>query len=52
MFEEVQVIGSKRVVKIVEAKQFPEMNFIHDLIYNYSSRAEEITAEQYEAIKS
>jgi hypothetical protein len=51
LFEEIQVIGSKRVIKQVEAIQFPEMSFVHDLIYNYEEMAEEITGEVYEGLK-
>jgi len=36
LFEEIQIIGSKKIIKELEAKQFPEMLFISDLIANYS----------------
>ena len=51
IFEEIQVIGSKKVIKQVEAKQFPEMLFISDLIYNYSEMADEISEEEYLKVK-
>ncbi|MGZ3921135.1 MAG: hypothetical protein ACXVC7_12615, partial [Bacteroidia bacterium] len=51
LFEEIQVIGSRKVVKQVEAVQFPEMNFIRDLVCNYSEMGEEISAEEYDAFK-
>jgi hypothetical protein len=47
IFEEIQIIGSKKIIKEVEAKQFPEMLFISDLISNYSEMADEISEEEY-----
>lgn len=52
LFEEVQVIGSRRVVHVTEAKLFPEKTFVHDLIYNYSEMAEEISAHEFENAKA
>jgi CRISPR/Cas system-associated protein endoribonuclease Cas2 len=51
-FEEVRPLGSKRIVSLTDAKQFPEMNFIRDLVFNYSEMADEISAEEYEKFKS
>jgi hypothetical protein len=51
LFEEIQIIGSKRVVKLIEATQFPEMSFIHDLIHNYGEMAEEVSGDEYERLK-
>lgn len=51
LFEEIQIIGSKRIIKQIEATQFPEMSFVHDLIYNYHNMAEIIEAEDYESLK-
>ncbi len=51
LFEEVQALGQQRIIKLVEAKQFPEMVFINDLIANYSAMADEITEKEYEAFK-
>jgi hypothetical protein len=31
-FEEFQIIGSKKIHHVIDAKQFPELNFIIDLI--------------------
>ncbi len=50
-FEEVQIIGSKKIVKQTEAKQYPEMVFIQDLLFNYSEMALEIGEEEYLKIK-
>jgi hypothetical protein len=46
-FEEIQVIGIKRVVRETDAIQFPEMNFIRDLVFQFSEMAEEITEQEY-----
>ncbi len=46
-FEEIQIIGSKKIVKQTEAKQYPEMVFIQDLVFNYTEMAVEITEEEY-----
>jgi hypothetical protein len=51
LFEEIQLIGSKKIVKQTEAKQFPEMVFIHDLVFNYLEMAVEIGEVDYENIK-
>lgn len=47
MFEEIQIIGSKKIVKQIEAKLFPEVLFIQDLLINYSEMAYEINEEEY-----
>lgn len=47
LFEEVQIIGSKKIIKQTEALQFPEMLFIKDLIFDYKEMAEEITESEY-----
>jgi len=46
-FEEIQVIGSKIAVKQIDAHLFPEMNFIRDLVYNYTDMADEISEAEY-----
>jgi hypothetical protein len=51
LFEEIQLIGNKKIVKQIEAKQFPEKVFIHDLIFNYSLMAEAISYNEYEMLK-
>jgi hypothetical protein len=50
-FEEVQVIGSRKIIKLTEARLFPEKMFVKDLVMNYKEMAEEITEEEYEGIK-
>ena len=47
LFEEIQLVGSKRIIRHTTAKQFPELNFIRDLIYNYKEMAEEISETEY-----
>ena len=47
LFEEVQIVGTKKIKKITEAKQYPEMIFIRDLIFNYTEMAEEIDENEY-----
>jgi hypothetical protein len=49
-FEEVQLIGSKKIVNLTEALHFPEMLFIKDLIYNYAEMAEVINEAEYNSI--
>jgi hypothetical protein len=46
-FEEIQLIGSKKIIKHIEAKLFPEKTFIHDLIFNYAAMADEIGESDY-----
>ncbi len=47
LFEEIQLIGAKKIIKQTEAKLFPEKNFINDLLFNFKEMAEEIGAEEY-----
>lgn len=51
LFEEIQIIGSKKVIKQTEAKLFPEVLFVQDLILNYEAMAKEISQEEYQQIK-
>ena len=52
LFEEIQVIGTKKVTKQTEAKLFPEKNFVNDLLFNFKEMANEISEEEYLKIKS
>lgn len=47
VFEEIQVIGSKKVIKQIEAKLYPEVLFVKDLILNFQSMADEISEKEY-----
>jgi hypothetical protein len=51
LFEEIQLIGSKKIIKQTEAKLFPEMNFIKDLLINYYDIADEIDEKEYLSVK-
>jgi len=51
LFEEIQLLGSKKIIKKTEAKLFPEKNFIYDMVFNYIEMADEIGEEEYERIK-
>ncbi len=52
LFEEIQIIGSKKVIKQIEAKLYPEVLFVQDLVLNFGDRAEEINEEEYHSVKS
>lgn len=47
LFEEIQIIGSKAVLNIVNATQLPEMNHIYDLVYNHEGLSMEITENEW-----
>ena len=49
-FEEIQVIGEKRIVNRVVASQYPEKVFINDLLFKYKEFAEEIGEKEYLSI--
>jgi len=51
LFEEIQIIGSKKVVKQTEAKLFPEVLFVKDLVLNFAEMAYEIEETEYLNIK-
>ncbi|MEI6020279.1 MAG: hypothetical protein WCR21_04060 [Bacteroidota bacterium] len=50
-FEELQIIGTKVVLHKIRAISFPEINFIHDLIFNYLEMADDIDAKDFEEVK-
>lgn len=50
-FEELQIVGSKVMINKIKAISFPEINFIHDLIFNYSEMADNIDTKDFEEIK-
>ena len=47
LFEEIQIIGTKKIVKQIEALQYPEVIFIKDLIFDYKLMADEISELEY-----
>jgi hypothetical protein len=51
LFEEIQLIGSKKVIKQTEAKLYPEVLFVNDLLLNYGEMAVEISKDEYDLVK-
>lgn len=51
-FEELQIVGSKVMLNKIKAISFPEINFIHDLIFNYHAMADDIDVTTYEEVKA
>ena len=49
--EEVKVVGSKRFMYTIDAKQYPEKVFINELLLSYTAFADEVSESVYEAIK-
>jgi len=47
-FEEIKIIGEKRVLQHVTAMQYPEMVFINDLLFRYEDFAEVISETDYQ----
>lgn len=52
LFEEVQIIGSKKIIRQTEARLFPEILFIQDLLLHYKDMADEISEADYLRMKS
>ena len=48
--EEIQLIGSKYVFHVIEAKILPERNLISDLLENTSGNYLSITQEEFDRI--
>ncbi len=51
-FEEVQLIGTKKIITLHEAKILPDRNFIADLLINYATFAVVVGEEEYEKVSS
>jgi len=51
-FEELQIVGAKVFLNKIKAISFPEINFIHDLLFNFLEMAEEISEGEFEEIKA
>jgi hypothetical protein len=47
LFEEIQFVGTKKFVKRVEARLYPEKMFVQDLIHDFGERALEISENEY-----
>lgn len=46
-FEEIQIIGSKKIVHLIKATQLPEMNQVYDLVYDKDIALEIKDTEYY-----
>ena len=51
LFEEIQIIGSKKIIKQTEARLFPEVLFVKDLVLNFTEMADKIEEAEYLSIK-
>lgn len=47
LFEEIQLIGNKKVIRQTKANLFPEQNFVRDLVFSYADMALEISEAEY-----
>ncbi len=50
-FEEIQVLGNKKSIHIIEAKILPDRNYINDLTYNYKNHWVICLEKEYEELK-
>ncbi|MBX3163381.1 MAG: hypothetical protein KF900_02785 [Bacteroidetes bacterium] len=50
LFEQIQIVGTKKIISQTEAKLFPEMSFVRDLVFNYEEMAVEIDEGEYEGV--
>ena len=48
-FEEIQIIGNKKITHLIKATQLPELNHIYDLVYN-KEVAIPISEKEYNSI--
>lgn len=44
-------MGSKKKIQLIEAKMYPEICFINDLLMNYFEMAEELSEQEYLKMK-
>ncbi len=51
-WEEIQVVGSKHVLKNFSVKIMPDRNFLQDMTFDYKENWEEIEEGEYETIKN
>lgn len=51
-FEQIQLIGSKKMIHLVEAKLYAEKMYVNDMLYNFSEMAEVITEQEYLLLKN
>ena len=50
-FEELQVVGSKVILKKTRATQYPELLFVQDMLLNFHPMADESTPEEFDELK-
>ena len=51
LFEEIQLLGSKKTIHIFEAKILPDRNYIADLTFNYEEHWVICKKNEYESLK-
>ena len=51
LFEEIQVLGTKKTLHKFEAKILPDRNFIHDLTFDYKTNWLSSTLSEFEDLK-
>lgn len=51
-FEEIQVVGSKKIIRKITATQFPEMNLIADLCFYATEFIKQSTQKEFEELKN
>ena len=49
-FEEKYFVGRKKLHRIFEVTQYPEMVLIRDLLFNYEGMAEKISSSEYDQV--
>lgn len=47
LFEEIQFIGTRKVVRQTKARLFPEQLFVRDLLFSFTDMADEISESDY-----
>ena len=47
LFEEIQLIGTRKVVRVTKARLFPEQLFVRDLVFSFTQMADEISENDY-----
>jgi len=47
LFEEIQLIGTRKVVRQTKARLFPEQLFVRDLVFSFTHMADEISESDY-----
>lgn len=50
-WEEIQVVGNNYLLHSFQVAILPDRNFLYDMSYDFNQHWEEITAEEYAAVK-